>query len=314
MPNHVINKLHFDCSNEQREAILAAIQYDPDPEHEETTGVGTFDFNKIIPMPNSLNIVAGSETDSAIAIYLSAVNPKTTLAIGEDKLDPTDFSDLVARLNAEKWYSSYRTDMSPDDVQEACGSKSAEDMLALGRTAVTNMLEYGATTWYDWCINNWGTKWNSYDPDTDFPDGLSFSTAWSAPEPVIRALSERYPDVAITHEWADEDIGNNCGRRKYLGGECISEYFPESNCESIEFALAAWDDTPESCGMVKNADSTDYIYACSEDYELIELFDKPALYTAERLTTSDIPEGMYITFAGAMTIPAASLRWRKRSV
>ena len=44
--------------------------------------------------------------------------------------------------------------------------------------------------WYDWCCENWGTKWNSYDGNvTD--DGIGFNTAWSPPSPVITALSKQ---------------------------------------------------------------------------------------------------------------------------
>ena len=37
-------------------------------------------------------------------------------------------------------------------------------------------------------------------------------TAWSAPIPVIKKLSEMYPNIELTLEFADEDLGQNCGR------------------------------------------------------------------------------------------------------
>ena len=44
--------------------------------------------------------------------------------------------------------------------------------------------------WYDWSVENWGTKWNSYDGNvTD--DGISFNTAWAPPTPVIVALAKQ---------------------------------------------------------------------------------------------------------------------------
>lgn len=45
-----------------------------------------------------------------------------------------------------------------------------------------------------------------------------------------------FPCVKIEHEWADEDIGANCGRRTYYNGERIEEYYPDYGKESIEFA------------------------------------------------------------------------------
>lgn len=44
--------------------------------------------------------------------------------------------------------------------------------------------------WYDWCVANWGTKWNSYEGNvTD--EGIGFTTAWSPPTPVIAALANQ---------------------------------------------------------------------------------------------------------------------------
>ena len=51
MPNHVINHVSFtDCTPARRREILEAIQYDDNGENE-YHGIGTIDFNKIIPMP-----------------------------------------------------------------------------------------------------------------------------------------------------------------------------------------------------------------------------------------------------------------------
>lgn len=61
---------------------------------------------------------------------------------------------------------------------------------------------HGADNWYDWSINNWGTKWNSYHDEVDYDGEKSlvykFDTAWSPPEPVIDALRKKFPDLGIT--------------------------------------------------------------------------------------------------------------------
>lgn len=53
-----------------------------------------------------------------------------------------------------------------------------------------NLKECGYETFHDWRLDNWGTKWNSYEADPSI-DGVSFSTAWSPPAPVIGALSKK---------------------------------------------------------------------------------------------------------------------------
>ena len=53
--------------------------------------------------------------------------------------------------------------------------------------------EHGSAWWYDWSINHWGTKWNSYDVDVGLNNNTlvyHFTTAWAEPRPVIRALME----------------------------------------------------------------------------------------------------------------------------
>ena len=45
--------------------------------------------------------------------------------------------------------------------------------------------------WYDWAIENWGTKWNSLDATFEIDDDCityTFYTAWAEPIPVYGAL------------------------------------------------------------------------------------------------------------------------------
>lgn len=62
----------------------------------------------------------------------------------------------------------------------------------------------GFTSWYDWSIENWGTKWdvnpNEVDQLGDQEDYLElhFNTAWSPPVPWVKALREAFPDAEIT--------------------------------------------------------------------------------------------------------------------
>lgn len=55
---------------------------------------------------------------------------------------------------------------------------------------------------YEWCSENWGTKWNAYDVARRDYLGvcLSFQTAWSPPKPVIIELHKRFPLCALSLE------------------------------------------------------------------------------------------------------------------
>ena len=107
MPNHVMNRITLDCSDERAKEIMEAVQYDPNPEDEENTGLGTLDFNKLIPMPPSLMIEAGSSTEQGIEIYLTAVNPHTK-DYDLPKMPEVKFNKLVSNLNAERRFTVYK--------------------------------------------------------------------------------------------------------------------------------------------------------------------------------------------------------------
>lgn len=55
--------------------------------------------------------------------------------------------------------------------------------------------------WYEWSIENWGTKWGAYDYEELYRgDGrfvFKFETAWSFPEKVFRKLAELHPSLVI---------------------------------------------------------------------------------------------------------------------
>lgn len=104
--------------------------------------------------------------------------------------------------------------------------------------------EYGDDNWYDWSIKNWGTKWNAYE-FIDNGDSLEFETAWSTPEPVIKALSKAIKGE-IQVDYADEDIGGgNCGTYAYNDGLIILDTQGDE-----KFALALW-------GLKDNEESND---------------------------------------------------------
>ena len=86
--------------------------------------------------------------------------------------------------------------------------------------AEANLAKYGAKDWYDWSIENWGTKWNAYEVTWGWNE-VCFQTAWSYPKPIFKELSKRFPDTEIEIEYADEDFGANCGVVTWKNGKEI---------------------------------------------------------------------------------------------
>lgn len=63
--------------------------------------------------------------------------------------------------------------------------------------------QFGLVGWYDWNVKNWGTKWGAYECRFDWSaryggDGyaqVSFETAWSVPEKILRMVR----NIAVEH-------------------------------------------------------------------------------------------------------------------
>lgn len=77
---------------------------------------------------------------------------------------------------------------------------------------------------YDWCISQWGTKWNLEDASVnrDGDEDLSgyFDTAWAPPLGVIRAMSAMFPNLTITINYSEEGMDFE-GFATYQNGEVI---------------------------------------------------------------------------------------------
>ena len=70
----------------------------------------------------------------------------------------------------------------------------------------------GVTSWYDWNISNWGTKWNADELqgepaiEENFAE-FSFLTAWSPPTAFAEALSAKFPQLRVTLHYHDPGCG-----------------------------------------------------------------------------------------------------------
>ena len=62
------------------------------------------------------------------------------------------------------------------------------------------MRSTGALNWYDWCRDNWGTKWSAGQCGMeDFGTMLqiSFDTAWAPPEAWVRNTAKVFPTLTF---------------------------------------------------------------------------------------------------------------------
>lgn len=268
MPNYVTNLITFEGNENEIKALLESIKADDGK-------YGSIDFNKIIPMPESLNIESGSRTMRGSKMVLDFMAEKM---LETGIVNPTD--EIV-----KEWQESHKETLSEDDTED----------WQLGVQALNNVRDYGCPTWYEWRTNNWGTKWNADCTKSPLVDDnkIYFLTAWEAPHKVIDELARMHPDIKIHHEWADEDFGYNCGECDYQNGTPTYHY-PQTDKEGYEFAAKVFNCDLEEMGLRMNAAGTDYIWCNSEDYELATLWGNHVLFCSERITEEDVPEGFNI--------------------
>jgi hypothetical protein len=88
----------------------------------------------------------------------------------------------------------------PEDLKIVAGRVGADDnpeQIALEAAEKRNREKYGYTTWYEFCTNEWGTKWDCGEQGNNdvHPDGLlltaGFDTAWAPPLPAYAKLEEQ---------------------------------------------------------------------------------------------------------------------------
>lgn len=176
-----------------------------------------FDFNKIVPMPESLQITSGSMVDNAIHIITNDEN-----ALREYFDYEWVKQENITTIKELKKFLSKK--LKPIDFREA-------------RQAIRNIEKYGHKDWYSWRIAYWGTKWNAYDFECINENSIKFNTAWGTPFSVIEALSKKYNDLRIEVKYADEDLGYNCGMYVFEDGKLIEEFDPQG-WAGIKFALS----------------------------------------------------------------------------
>lgn len=200
-------------------------------------GVMCFDFNKIIPMPESLDIESGSMTDEAIIYY---VTDKCTLTLrGIKEADKELVEKTVSNILSKSW--AEKVFMGVLEKTQDMPLRKKEELYKKGQTYVSNVRNYGHPTWYGWCNEHWGTKWNAYSNEQEDEDTISFETAYANPEPVMLKLSEMYPETTIEHWWADENMGNNDGYRAYRGGQIVDgDYCDSYSNEAYEVYIKCW--------------------------------------------------------------------------
>ena len=148
----------------------------------------------------------------------------------------------------------------PEDLKIVAGRVGADDdenQKALVAQETANRERHGYATWYDYCVNEWGTKWDTgtqgYEvlPEADGRMCIGFDTAWAPPIAAMEKLCELgfsvrlmyyEPGMAFCGIWEDGhddyyDIGS-------MTSEQVLNDVPEEldECFGISEAIAEYEE------------------------------------------------------------------------
>jgi hypothetical protein len=189
------------------------------------------DFDKIVPMPESLNVESGTIGETGYAVLTG----KTESIFGNIQLYLNRFWE--APLERKK------------------------EMIERGFIYAENMEKYGHATWYSWSREKWGTKWNSYSCERINDGMFDFETAWNGVPNLIYKISKMFPEVKFYYEWSDEDTGSNCGCGQAQNG--VGGIAPVEDCskEAYEIAFRLRPDRKEDYKLVDGK----YVYVDEDE-------------------------------------------------
>ena len=131
------------------------------------------------------------------------------------------------------------------------GDKDSPEQIALEAQEKANLEAHGYATWYDYCVNEWGTKWDvggegdqaSQDSPTDIR--MNFDSAWAPP---IAAM-EKFQDLGFKVKLVYWESGMcYCG----LFDENGDDYLDYSDMTADEVDKVINDEVDECMCIVEN--------------------------------------------------------------
>ena len=165
MPNYCFNRIRLNVTQEELERIKEKVM------SKDEFGDEYFDFNKVIKKPKNMLLRAfKTNTLESFSKYYYE-NP--------DNLEQKILDEIIRNKILK-----VRIDGKLVNIDRYIDEKySAEELKSY--TGEKLIL------WYDWCVDNWGTKWNSLFSSIN-KDELIFSTAWN---PISLELFESFINI-----------------------------------------------------------------------------------------------------------------------
>jgi hypothetical protein len=214
MPNWCVNRLSVVGKMRHIKKIQDQILVE-NPKSEQIY----FKFNNVIKMPEELDLEESTVFSTPHEILFGeSYETAADLTNQENAEEPVPFvvpPIIVEGYGEDRcrvfkvWVArQIRKPGSQEEFNKACFKY--EKKANIRQMNITN---FGHASWYDWRIDNWGTKWDACDcsimqelivppegGDGDSPNAKAyvkyeFNTAWGPPIPIIKKLGQMFPKV-----------------------------------------------------------------------------------------------------------------------
>lgn len=122
-----------------------------------------------------------------------------------------------------------------------------EQELLEARTAA-NLKKYGYGNWYDFCVNEWGTKWDVGDEHTivhrdDHMVSFNFDSAWAPPTTAYAKMQElgfdvdaMYYEPGMAFAGIFDEFGDDCYQYDNMTSQEVRDALPEALDQAFEIS------------------------------------------------------------------------------
>ena len=214
--------------------IVDSEEVDIDKESEKTV----VDFNKLIPKPDTYD--GNSYHPEFVYVYLSkecALSPDEIMKGNDTAILEQLFGQNVRdKLESCRIYlGNLEMHYKLDAIFKKAGASTFEELkyrfFQYGKAQFENFKQYGAKDRHEWCLQNWGTKWNAVTDEIS-EDGenviLQFQTADCPPFGIMEKLAEKADYTMSSIGWGPEF---QQAEYKAVGGK-VKEY-PKCNYQKV---------------------------------------------------------------------------------
>jgi len=142
---------------------------------------------------------------------LTVTGPAEDVEAFRVKVDPNINPDLEKPSeNNPEWLDFNGSVPMPKELK---GTPSPAHTPEEKKTEAILAKKYGAGNWYDWHIENWGTKWGAYSQEelektTDGGLIYRFGTAWFTPSKWVESTAKVFPTLKFEVDYKNEDSDN----------------------------------------------------------------------------------------------------------